>query len=45
MWPSCARELAKHIGTITLLPEGESVQYKGKWELLGGNISGAEGQS
>lgn len=44
------QELARHIDTITLLPDGkgDSVTYKGRWKLLGsalGYTDGAEGQS
>jgi len=38
------QELARHIGSITPLPEGKrnSIRYKGKWTLLGYG-DGAEG--
>jgi hypothetical protein len=38
------QELARHIDSITVLPEGEGkeIRYKGEWKLLG-DISGAEG--
>lgn len=40
------QELSRHIDCITLLPEGESVKYQGKWRLLGQPYrGGAEGQS
>jgi hypothetical protein len=42
------QELAKHIEAIDLLPEGDTVRYKGKWDLLGagsGSTGCAEGQS
>jgi hypothetical protein len=38
------QELARHIDSITLLPEGESIRYKGQWKLLGEGRC-AEGQS
>jgi site-specific DNA recombinase len=38
------QELAKHIESITLSPEGEKIRYKGEWKLLG-DTSGAEGQN
>jgi hypothetical protein len=38
------QELARHIDSITLLPEGEEIRYKGQWKLLG-CTDGAEGQS
>ncbi|MGO9589036.1 MAG: recombinase family protein [Candidatus Acidiferrales bacterium] len=38
------QELARHIDTITLLPEGGAVRYKGSWKLLGYREC-AEGQS
>ncbi|MGC2506629.1 MAG: hypothetical protein WA369_08215 [Candidatus Acidiferrales bacterium] len=38
------QELARHIDSITLYPEGEQVRYKGAWKLLG-YTDGAEGQS
>jgi hypothetical protein len=40
------QELAKHIESITLMPEGKAgeIRYRGNWKLLG-DISGAEGQN
>lgn len=40
------QELARHIDSITLLPDGkgDEIRYKGEWKLLG-DIGGAEGQS
>ena len=40
------QELAKHIESITLMPEGKAgaIEYRGNWKLLG-DISGAEGGS
>jgi site-specific DNA recombinase len=38
------QELAKHIESITLSPEGGEIRYKGEWKLLG-DTSGAEGQN
>ena len=39
-------ELAKHVGSITLLPEGKEIRYRGNWKLLAqGDTGGAEGQS
>jgi hypothetical protein len=37
-------ELARHIESITFLPEGEGreIRYKGSWKLLG-DADGAEG--
>ena len=37
-------ELARHIETITLLPDGEQIRYKGSWKLLGDREC-AEGQN
>ena len=38
------QELTRHIESITLLPDGEAVKYKGQWRLLGsGYRDGAEG--
>ena len=41
------QELARHIDSIMLFPEGDKrITYKGTWRLLGaGGSSGAEGQS
>jgi hypothetical protein len=38
--------LAKHIKSITLMPEGKSgaIKYIGEWKLLG-DTGGAEGQN
>ena len=40
------QELANHIESITLLPEGKAgaIRYKGSWKLLG-DTGGAEGQN
>jgi hypothetical protein len=40
------QELAKHIESITLMPEGKAgeIRYKGSWKLLG-DTDGAEGQN
>jgi site-specific DNA recombinase len=40
------QELAKHIESITLMPEGNAgeIRYRGNWKLLG-DTSGAEGQN
>ncbi len=45
--PAAVRaELARHIESITLLPEGDGrqIRYKGSWKLLG-DTDGAEGQN
>jgi hypothetical protein len=41
------REFARHIESITLMPEGEgrTIRYLGKWNPLGGDTDGAEGQN
>jgi site-specific DNA recombinase len=43
------QELARHIDSITLLPEGDGVvRYKGNWKLLGSGLGysdGAEGRN
>jgi site-specific DNA recombinase len=40
------QQLARHVESILLLPEGESIRYKGNWKVLGeGYRGGAEGQS
>jgi hypothetical protein len=36
------QELARHFESITLLPEGDAIRYKGKWKLLR-DTGGAEG--
>jgi hypothetical protein len=40
------QELAKHIKSITLMPEGKggAIKYRGEWKLLG-DTGGAEGQN
>jgi site-specific DNA recombinase len=38
------QELARHVDSITLLPDGDAIRYKGKWKLLR-DRDGAEGQS
>jgi hypothetical protein len=38
------QELAKHIESITLMPEGKAIKYRGQWKLLG-DTDGAEGQN
>jgi hypothetical protein len=40
------QELAKHIESITLMPEGKAgeIKYRGNWKLLG-DTGGAEGQN
>ncbi|MGH9715633.1 MAG: recombinase family protein [Candidatus Acidiferrales bacterium] len=45
--PSIVRaELGRHVDAITLLPDGETIRYKGNWKVLGaGYTDGAEGQS
>ncbi len=42
--PSVHQELSRHIESITLLPKGDSVQYKSDWKLLG-DRERAEGQN
>jgi len=29
------QELARHIDSIKLLPDGDAIRYKGQWKLLG----------
>ena len=41
---SVRQELARHIDSITLMPDGDGIRYKGEWKLLGYR-DGAEGQS
>jgi site-specific DNA recombinase len=36
------QELARHIDSITPMPDGDGIRYKGEWKLLG-NRDGAEG--
>jgi hypothetical protein len=38
------QELARHIDSIKLLPDGDAIRYKGQWKLLGSREC-AEGQS
>ena len=38
------QERRQHIDSITVLPEGDAMRYKGKWKLLR-DTDGAEGQS